>query len=60
MKTGWLLDGGDWYYLNPETGRMQTGFVTLSGKTYYLQEDGRMLTKAAVFVPDANGELHLQ
>ena len=60
LKTGWLLDGGDWYYLNPETGRMQTGFVTLSGKTYYLKDDGRMLTEAAVFVPDANGELHLQ
>lgn len=60
MKTGWLLDGGDWYYLNPETGRMQTGFVTLSGKTYYLKEDGRMLTEAALFVPDKNGELHLQ
>lgn len=60
MKTGWLLDNGDWYYLSPETGLMKTGFVTLSGKTYFLQEDGRMLTKAAVFEPDENGELHIR
>ena len=57
LKTGWLLDKGDWYYLNPETGRMHTGFITLNGKTYYLKEDGRMLTEAHTFTPDENGEL---
>ncbi|MBQ7795128.1 MAG: hypothetical protein IJ374_01010 [Lachnospiraceae bacterium] len=58
LKKGWLLDGGDWYYLNPETGLMHTGFITLEGKTYFLKEDGRMLTEAHVFVPDESGELH--
>lgn len=58
VKKGWLLDGEDWYYLNPENGQMQTGFVTLDGKTYFLQEDGRMLTEARVFTPDENGALH--
>lgn len=57
LKKGWLLDGGDWYYLNPETGLMHTGFITLEGKTYFLKEDGRMLTEAHVFTPDENGEL---
>lgn len=58
LHTGWLLDGGDWYYLNPETGLMVTGFLTLEGKTYYLQEDGRMLTQPKTFTPDENGVLH--
>lgn len=58
LHTGWLLDGDNWYYLNPENGLMMTGFLTLDGKTYYLESDGKMLTEARVFTPDANGELH--
>lgn len=60
LKTGWLMDGGDWYYLNPETGLMATGFVSVGGRTYFLKEDGRMLTKAAVFEPDASGALYIK
>ena len=59
-KTGWLCEGTDWYYLDPESGRMATGFVTVDGKTYFLKDDGRMLTDAAEFVPDANGALSLK
>lgn len=59
MKKGWLYDGEDWFYLNPSTGIMETGFVTVDGRTYFLKEDGRMLTKAAVFTPDENGALHI-
>lgn len=55
--TGWLNDNGDWYYLDPESGIMRTGFITLEGKTYYLQKDGRMLTSAKTFIPDENGVL---
>lgn len=58
LSKGWLQDGSDWYYLDPSTGVMQTGFLTLEGRTYFLQEDGRMLTKARTFTPDANGALH--
>lgn len=39
---------------------MATGFVTVDGKTYFLKDDGRMLTEAAEFVPDANGALSLK
>lgn len=59
-KKGWLYEGGDWYFLNPETGLMQTGFVTVDGRTYFLKEDGRMLTEESIFVPDENGALHLK
>ena len=55
---GWLLDNGDWYYLDPETGMMQTGFLSYEGRTYYLQEDGRMLTSPKTFTPDSTGALH--
>jgi len=55
--TGWLKDNGNWYYLDPESGIMRTGFITLEGKTYYLQKDGRMLTSAKTFIPDENGVL---
>ena len=58
LHKGWLNDNGNWYYLNPETGVMQTGFLTVDGKTYYLQENGKMLTKAKTFTPDASGALH--
>ena len=59
-KTGWLQEGTDWYYLEPEDGRMATGFVCVDGKTYFLKDDGRMLTEAAEFAPDENGALSLK
>lgn len=58
MVTGWLKDSDNWYYLNPADGVMHTGFLTQEGKTYYFQEDGKMLTKAKTFTPDASGVLH--
>ncbi|WP_349947930.1 hypothetical protein ABFV83_05515 [Lacrimispora sp. BS-2] len=57
VYTGWLSDNNDWYYLDPETGIMRTGFITLEGNTYYLQKDGRMLTSSKTFIPDENGVL---
>lgn len=57
IKKGWLSDGEDWYYLNLESGLMETGFITVDGKTYYLNEDGRMLKEARIFTPDENGVL---
>lgn len=58
LKKGWFWDGRDWFYLDPETGLMHTGFITLNGKTYFLKEDGRMLTEEHAFTVDENGELH--
>lgn len=35
MKTGWIMDGGRWYYLNPANGEMVTGWIQIDGSFYY-------------------------
>lgn len=39
VKTGWLNDGGNWFYLNPvddgSFGAMRTGWQIVDGKAYY-------------------------
>ena len=53
MMTGWVLDGGRWYYLNPVSdgtqGRMLIGWQLIDGKWYYFNpvSDG---TKGAMIV----------
>jgi glucan-binding YG repeat protein len=39
MSTDWLLNGNDqnWYYLDPETGVMATGWREIRGKWYYFE-----------------------
>ena len=43
MKTGWLLDNGSWYYLEPAAdgwqGAMLTGWRLIGGKMYYFEEE---------------------
>ena len=41
--TGWLQDGGDWYYMNSD-GAMQTGWVSDGGSWYYMNSSGAMQT----------------
>ena len=36
---------------------MKVGFLQLDGKTYYLQQDGSMLTTSKTFTPDESGVL---
>ena len=36
FKTGWLLSGSSWYYLDPASGAMLTGVQTINGSMYYL------------------------
>ena len=43
MKTGWIKDGGSWYYLNVN-GSMKTGWVKDGGSWYYLNANGSMKT----------------
>ena len=43
MKTGWLKDGGKWYYLS-KSGAMKTGWLHDEGKWYYLSKNGAMKT----------------
>ena len=37
MLTGWYYDINDsrWYYLDPQSGAMLTGWHTINGKSYY-------------------------
>ena len=41
MYTGWLKDGADgyWYYLDPNTGEMLTGWREIKGQWYYLNPE---------------------
>ena len=43
MATGWLKDGGKWYYLSG-SGAMVTGWLKDAGKWYYLSGSGAMVT----------------
>ena len=43
MATGWLAQGGSWYYLNPN-GAMATGWLAQGGSWYYLNARGIMVT----------------
>ena len=44
QKNNWIQDGNDWYYMDGE-GLSSKGWITLSGKRYYLDEStGRMMT----------------
>ncbi|MBR0306519.1 MAG: hypothetical protein IIX07_06900, partial [Lachnospiraceae bacterium] len=40
LATGWILDGGTWYYLNPTAdatqGQMSVGWQLINGVWYYL------------------------
>ncbi len=46
MQKGWLQEGSYRYYLDPQTGKMQTGIQTIDGKTYFFKAapSGIMLT----------------
>ena len=37
---GWLRDGGEWYYLDPDTGVMRTEPLELNGRRYVFDASG--------------------
>ena len=43
MSTGWIQDGGNWYYLHAagdgNRGFMHTGWQEIGGKWYYFHKD---------------------
>ena len=41
MASGWLNDGGNWYYLDG-SGVMQTGWQYINGNWYYMDRSGAM------------------
>ena len=57
MKTGWIYTASGWYYVDPATGLMCTGWTTINGKQYYFEKsadgvEGRMHTG---WLKDQNG-----
>ena len=44
LVSGWVKDGGQWYYLNPASHVMATGWVADRGSWYYLTGNGAMAT----------------
>ncbi|SPT55310.1 S8 family serine peptidase [Schaalia odontolytica] len=44
LASGWIRDGGQWYYLDPATKVMATGWVADGGSWYYLSASGAMAT----------------
>ncbi len=44
LASGWIRDGGQWYYLDPATKVMKTGWVNDGGSWYYLTSSGAMAT----------------
>lgn len=47
MKTGWLNDNGNWYYLQ-SWGGMQTGWFNDNGTWYYLYSNGVMAANTVI------------
>ncbi len=41
METGWIFNGGEYYWTDPKDGHMQTGWAEIGGKQYYLKADNR-------------------
>ena len=52
----WYRYKDHWYYLG-EDGSMRTGQITVDGKWYCLDLEGRMMTEPVVLTPDQNGAL---
>ena len=57
MKTGWLKQGGTWYYLDG-SGAMKTGWFKVDGKWYYAYSSGALAVSTTIngYKVNANGE----
>ena len=41
LKTGWVKTESGWYYLDPQTGRMMTGWITVDGQPVLYEHNCR-------------------
>ena len=44
LQTGWLNLANKWFYLNPDGYSMVTGTNVIGGKTYYFENNGKLIT----------------
>ncbi|WP_302846856.1 MULTISPECIES: hypothetical protein [unclassified Bacillus (in: firmicutes)] len=47
MKTGWLYEKGNWYFL-ASSGAMKTGWLSYKNEWYYLYNSGVMAVNTTV------------
>ena len=63
LVRGWTNDNLTWYYLDPTTAAMQTGWKYLGNKWYYLRSSGAMATgwyqegSTWYYLDDLNGDM---
>ena len=43
MHSGWLQEGGHWYYLDRSSGAMVTGWVKIYWKWYHFADNGQLI-----------------
>ena len=57
MQTGWLKQGGTWYYLKG-SGAMVTGWFQVGDKWYYAYSSGALAVSTTIngYTVIANGE----
>lgn len=61
--TGWFLKGGTWYYADPQTAKVATGFQTINGTEYYFDGYagamlvGEKVVDGKVITTDASGKV---
>ena len=49
LRKEWIVSDGDWYYLHKDSGELQSGWLSLNGKKYFLNtlhngQFGKLLT----------------
>lgn len=62
MERCWLLDGSNWYWLDPETGIMATGATLCGSSSYCFDASGAMVfgwayDRGTWYYADSSGEL---
>ncbi|KAA0548364.1 bifunctional 2',3'-cyclic-nucleotide 2'-phosphodiesterase/3'-nucleotidase [Bacillus sp. BGMRC 2118] len=60
---GWQFIDNTWYYINPETGEVETGWFKVDGKWYFSDNEGAMKTgwiklgKTWYYLDKVNGDM---
>lgn len=57
LLTGWQWIDGAWYWMDSTTAKMQTGWLSVGGKTYHLSNSGSM--DSSCWIDDSDGSSSL-
>ena len=53
LRKEWIVSDGDWYYLRKDSGELQSGWLSLNGKKYFLNIC--TMDNSENYLPDGNG-----